>query len=152
MNLLAILITLISVSATAAQTTTTTTMATAVEANDDKFTITCDYSNRFPVCSNEGGRLDVLLNDNSSSVSDKSELYIKTVQTQPPAGNGHCDIGDRRSSSDNREVVVYTPGSSVKVADEIVCDYTVCIINTLDCDTAKILIRLQQEQLIQREQ
>jgi len=119
--------TLISFSATAAQTTTTP----MVEANDDNFTITCDYSNRFPVCSNEGGRLDVLLNDDSS-FSNKSELYIKTVQTQPPAGYGHCDIGDRRSSSDNREVVVYTPGSNVKVANDLVCEYTVCIINTMD--------------------
>jgi len=136
--------TLISFSATAAQTTTTP----MVEANDDNFTITCDYSNRFPVCSNEGGRLDVLLNDDSS-FSNKSELYIKTVQTQPPAGYGHCDIGDRRSSSDNREVVVYTPGSNVKVANDLVCEYTVCIINTMDCDTAKISIRLQQGQLIQ---
>ena len=102
------------------------------------------------MCSNEGGRLDVLLNGNSSSVSNKSELYIKTVQTQPPAGCGHCDIGDRRISSDNREVVVYTPGStSVKMANEIVCEYTVCIINTLACDTAKISIRLQELQLIQ---
>lgn len=136
--------TLISFSATAAQTTTTP----MVEANDDNFTITCDYSNRFPVCSNEGGRLDVLLNDDSS-FSNKSELYIKTVQTQPPAGYGHCDIGNRRSSSDNREVVVYTPGSNVKMANEIVCEYTVCIINTMDCDTARISIRLQEQQLIQ---
>ena len=142
MNLSAIFITLISIiSATAAQTTTTP----VVEANDDKFTITCDYSNRFPVCSNDGGRLDVLLNDESSSTSIKSELYIKTVQTQPSNGHGHCDIGDRRSSSDNREVVVYTPGSSVKVANEILCEYTVCAINTMDCDTAKISIRLQEQ-------
>ena len=104
--------TLISIiSAAAAQTTTTTTM---IEAIDDKFTIICNYSNRFPVCSNEGGRLDVLLNDESYSVSNKSQLYIKTVQTQPSAGYGHCDIGDRRISSDNREVVVYTPGSNVR--------------------------------------
>ena len=144
MNLSAIFATLISISTTAAQTTTTTPI---VEANDDKFTIICDYSNRFPVCSNEG-RLDVLLNDNSSSISTTSELYIKTVQTQPPAGCGHCVIGNRRISSDNREVVVYTPGSNVKMANEIVCEYTVCIINTLACDTAKISIRLQEEQLI----
>jgi len=145
MKFSSIFTTLISIIiATAAQTTTTP----IVEANDDKFTVTCDYSNRFPVCSNEG-RLDVLLSDNSSSVSTKSELYIKTVQTQPQAGYGHCDIGDRRSSSDNREVVVYTPGSAVNVANEIVCEYTVCIINTLDCDTAKISIRLQEQQLIQ---
>ena len=146
MNLFTIFITLISIiSAVAAQTTTTTT-SPVIEANDDKFTITCDYSDRFPVCSNEGGRLDVLLNDNSYSVS-KPQLYIKTIQTQP--SNGHCDIGNRRTSSDNREVVVYTPGSNVKVANEIVCEYTVCIINTLVCDTARISIRLQEEQLIQ---
>ena len=142
MNLFAIFTTLISISAAAAH----------VQAKDDKFTITCDYSDRFPVCSNDGGRLDVLLNDDSSSVSKKSELYIKTVQTQPPAGYGHCDIGDRRISSDNQEVVVYTPGSAVKVANEIVCEYTVCIINTTTCDTAKISIRLQEEKLIQIEQ
>ena len=148
MNLSAIFTALISIiSAVSAQTTTTT-----IEANDDKFTITCDYSDRFPVCSNEGGRLDVLLNDESSSVSDKSELYIKTVQTQPSNGYGHCDIGDRRSSSDNREVVVYTPGSDVKMANEIVCEYTACIINTMACDTAKISIRLQEQQLIQIEE
>ena len=146
MNLSTTFITLISIiSAAAAQTTKTTPV---IEAKDDKFIIICDYSNRFPVCSNEGGRLDVLLNDKSSTVSNKSELYIKTVQTQLSAGYGHCDIGDRRMSSDNREVVVYTPGSNVKVANEIVCEYTVCIINTLDCDTAKISISLQ-EQLIQ---
>lgn len=100
------------------------------------------------MCSNDGGRLDVLLNDDSYSVL-QSQLYIKTVQTQPPAGYGHCDIGNRRSSSDNREVVVYTPGSNVKMANEIVCEYTVCIINTMDCDTARISIRLQEQQLIQ---
>ena len=100
MNLSATFTTLFIISATAAQTTTP-----IVKANDDKFTITCDYSNRFPVCSNEGGRLDVLLNDKPSSVSNESELYIKTVQTQPSAGYGHCDIGDRRSSRvNNREV------------------------------------------------
>jgi len=148
MNLSTIFTTLISISATAAQTTTTTTTTTTIEAKDDKFTITCDYRNRFPLCSNEG-RLDVLLNDESSSISTKSKLYIKTVQTQPSNGYGHCDIGDRRSSSDNREVVVYTPGSTVKVANEIICEYTVCIINTMNCDTAKIYIRLQEQQLIQ---
>ena len=146
MNLSAIFATLISISTTAAQTTTTTPI---VEANDDKFTIICDYSNRFPVCSNEGGRLDVLLNDNSYSASTKSELYIKTVQIQPPNGHGHCEIGNKRISNDNREVVVYTPGSSsVKIANDIVCEYTVWFINTMACDTAKISIRLQEEQLI----
>ena len=148
MNLFTTFTTLISISATAAAAQTTTTTP-VIEANDDKFTVTCDYSNRFPVCSNEGGRLDVLLNDDSSSVSNKSKLYIKTVQTQPPAGYGHCDIGNRRNSSDNREVAVYTPGSNVKMANEIICEYTVCAINTLDCDTARISIRLQEEQLIQ---
>jgi len=83
MNLSAILTTLISISAAVTAQTITT-----IEANDDKFTITCDYSDRFPVCSNEGGRLDVLLNDESSSVSNKSELYIKTVQAQPSNGYG----------------------------------------------------------------
>ena len=148
MNLSAIFTTLISISSAAAAQTTMT--KPVIRANDDKFTITCDYSNRFPVCSNDGGRLDVLLNDKSSSVSNKSELYIKTVQTQPSNGYGHCDIGDRRLSRvDNREVVVYTPGSNVKVANEIVCEYTVCIVNTMNCDTAEISIRLQQEQLIE---
>ena len=144
MNLSAIFTILISISAaTAAQTT-----IPVIEANDDKFTIICDYSNRFPVCSNEG-RLDVLLNDNSSSISTTSELYIKTVQTQPPAGCGHCDIGNRRISSDNREVVVYTPGSNVKVSNEVLCEYTVCIQDTLDCDTTEISIRLLELQVIQ---
>ena len=147
MNLSAIIAALISIISAAAANAQTTTKTPVIEANDDKFTITYDYSNRFPVCNNEGGRLDVLLNDNSYSVL-KTELYIKTVQTQPQAGYGHCDIGDRRNSSDNREVAVYTPGSSVKMANEIVCEYTVCIINTLNCDTARISIRLQ-EQLIQ---
>ena len=145
-NYLCIAVTLISIIIAAAAQTTTTT---PVEAIDDKFTITVIIVIDSPVCSNEGGRLDVLLNDKSSSVSNKSELYIKTVQTQPPAGYGHCDIGDKRSSSDNREIVVYTPGSTVKLANEIVCEYTVCIVNTMDCDTAKISIRLQEQQLIQ---
>ena len=150
MNLSSIFTTLISISA-AVTAQSTTIITPVVEANDDKFTITCDYRNRFPVCNNEGGRLDVLLNDNSSSVL-KSELYIETVQKQPSAGYGHCDIGDKRSSSDNREVVVYTPESNVKMANEIVCEYTVCIINTMDCDTAEIFIRLQEEKLIHSEQ
>jgi len=146
MNLSAILTTLMIRCISAA---VTAQAITTIEANEDKFTIICDYSDRFPVCSNDGGRLDVLLNDESSSVLNKSELYIKTVQTQPSNGYGHCDIGNRRTSSDNREVVVYTPGSNVKIANEIVCEYTVCIINTMDCDTARISIRLQEQQLIQ---
>ena len=112
-----------------------------VEAIDDQFTVTCDYSSgSFPVCTDEG-QLDVLFNDVSSA--PKSSLYIKTVQTQPQEGFGKCDIGNPSTSSGNREVVVYTPGD-VKVANDIICEYKVCIPNTLSCDDAKITITLRE--------
>jgi len=111
-----------------------------VVANDDRFTVTCDWTlGRFPVCNN-GGRLDVLNNDEPSAIRDS--LYIKTVQTQPPAGFGSCLIG----SSGNRDVVVYTPGDDVRVANNVICEYTVCIPNTLSvCDTARITITLREK-------
>ena len=115
-----------------------------VVANDDRFTVTCDWTlGRFPVCNN-GGRLDVLFNDEPSAIRDS--LYIETVQTRPQEGFGNCDIGERRPSSGNRAVVVYTPGDDVRVANNVICEYTVCIPNTLSvCDTATITITLREK-------
>ena len=114
-----------------------------VVANDDRFTITCDWNlGMFPVCTNEG-RLDVLFNDEPTSI--RNSLYIERVQTQPPAGFGNCDIGKGEFSSGIREVVVYTPGDNVREANDIICEYTVCIPNTLSCDTARINITLREK-------
>ena len=63
------------------------------------------------------------------------------VQTRPQDGFGNCDIG----SSGNRDVVVYTPGDDVRVANNVICEYTVCIPNTLSCDTATITITLREK-------
>ena len=117
-----------------------------MNAINDRFTITCDWTlGNFPVCNDEG-RLDVLFNDQTSFPKD--QLYIETVQTQPQEGFGNCDIGERRPSSGNREVVVYTPGDDVRVANDVICEYTVCIPNTLSCSTARITITLREKNAV----